>query len=720
MTRPDEVIERVSRYHPEADTDLLHRAFTFCRQVCLDRSSGPGKAVWQHSVEVASLLAQLQLDIPSIVAGILHDTIRDGGPTLDEIARDFGADIAELVEGVNKIGRIAFKKRAREQAESFRKMLLAMARDIRVILVKLADRLHTMRTLDSRPPEQQLLLAQETMEVFAPLANRMGIGWIKNELENLSFRYLYPAEYRELSRRLARRKREHARYIEEIKRKLENLLAENRIDGQVSGRAKHLYSIFMKMKRQGIEFDQVHDLIAFRIILKTVQECYAVLGMVHALWKPIPGRFKDYIAMPKANMYQSLHTTVMGPHGERMEIQLRTEEMHRIAEEGIAAHWKYKEGGGPVAATAQHDRRFAWLRQILEWQKDLSDSREFLSVVKVDLFPEEVYVFTPNGDVKELPRGSTPIDFAYAIHSDIGHHCVGARVNGKLVPLKTELQNGDIVEVVTSPHQAPSKDWLKFVRTSKARNKIRHWIKTEQRQKSIELGRELLEKKLRKYGMGLKKVQQSEAFEKAWRELGFTQGDDMLAALGYGKVSLGQVVSRIVPREKLDEEGSRPTTPLGKVVEKIRRKPSSAIRLQGVEDILVRFARCCSPLPGDEVVGFITRGRGITVHTADCTQVQVADPERRVSVEWDMKKKSSRPVKIRVFCEDQKGMLAGITAAITNCEANIISATVRAERGRKGINTFEIDVQDLAHLNRVRQAVLNVKGVYRVDRIRGQ
>ncbi|RME37983.1 MAG: bifunctional (p)ppGpp synthetase/guanosine-3',5'-bis(diphosphate) 3'-pyrophosphohydrolase, partial [Deltaproteobacteria bacterium] len=422
--------------------------------------------------------------------------------------------------------------------------------------------------------------------------------------------------------------------------------------------------------------------------------------------------------MPKANMYQSLHTTVMGPHGERMEIQLRTEEMHRIAEEGIAAHWKYKEGGGPVAAVAQQDRRFAWLRQILEWQKDLSDSREFLSAVKVDLFPEEVYVFTPNGDVKELPRGATPVDFAYAIHSDIGHHCVGARVNGKLVPLKTELQNGDLVEVMTSPNQTPSKDWLKFVRTSKARNKIRHWVKEEQRQKSIELGRELLEKKLRKYGLSLKKAMQTEEYDKAWQDLGFTQGDDMLAALGYGKVSAGQVVSRLLPREQLEAE--RKPSRLGKIAEKIRRKPASAIRLQGVDDLLVRFAKCCNPLPGDDVVGFITRGRGITVHTVDCSQVQETDPERRVSVEWDLRKKTVRTVKIRVYCEDQKGMLAGMTTAITNHEANILSATARVEPGRQAINTFEIAVQDLEQLNRIKQAILNINGVFRVERLRGK
>jgi len=718
MARLDDILDKVVGYHPTADLDPIRKAYVFCGKVHQGQVRLSGEAYLHHPLEVADILAQLQLDVPSIVTGLLHDTIEDTLTSEAEIRGIFGDEVFELVDGVTKIGRITFKTRAEEQAENFRKMLLAMARDIRVILVKLADRLHNMRTLDSLPPDRQRQIARETAEIYAPLANRMGISWIKNELENLSFRYLEPEAYRELADRLDRRKREQSRYIDEVKRKLQQMLTENGFEGQISGRAKHLYSIYLKMQRQKIDFDQVHDLIAFRIILPTVQDCYAVLGIVHSLWKPIPGRFKDYIAMPKANMYQSLHTTVLGPHGERMEIQLRTVEMHRIAEEGIAAHWKYKEGKGtPVAATGHADKRFAWLRQMLEWQKDLTDSREFLSSVKVDLFPEEVYVFTPNGDVKELPRGATPVDFAYSVHSDVGHHCSGAKINGKMVPLRTELHNGDIVEVVTHANQHPSKDWLNFVRTSKARNKIRHWIKTEQRERSIELGRDLLEKRLRKYGMGLKKVQTGEEWKKAWEEFGFNGGDDLLAALGYGKVSLGQVTSKLVPREKLE---TRPTEPgaLSKVVSKIRKKPSSAIKLQGVEDILVRFAKCCNPLPGDEVVGFITRGRGVTVHTADCPQVHETDPERRVAVEWDRKKKASRSVRIRVFCEDQKGMLAGITTAITNCEANIISASVHSTADHKGVNNFEVDVQDLEHLNRVRQALLKIKGVYKVERLR--
>jgi GTP pyrophosphokinase len=655
------------------------------------------------------------MDIPSIVTGLLHDTIEDTLTTPEELRALFGEEVADLVDGVTKIGKITFRTSEERQAENFRKMLLAMARDIRVILVKLADRLHNMRTLEFQPESRRRKIAQETLDIYAPLANRLGISWLKSELEDLSFRYLHPETFRDLASKVAKRRKERQKYVEDVKKSIQEKLHEQGIVGDVSGRSKHLYSIFLKMERQGIDFDQVYDLIAFRILVESIRECYAVLGIIHSTWKPIPGRFKDYIAMPKANMYQSLHTTVIGPFGERMEVQIRTPEMHSVAEEGIAAHWKYKEKGSVV--TSRDDKRFGWLRQLLEWQQELKDSREFMDTVKVDLFPEEVYVFTPRGDVKELPKGSTPVDFAYGVHTDVGHHCVGAKINGKLVPLKTPLHNGDIVEVTTSPNQTPSKDWLKFVRTSKARNKIKQWVKTEQREKSIELGKELLEKELRKYGFSLSRALGSEAGGEAVEELGFHSTEDLLAGLGYGKVPLGQIIHRLVPAEKLKAEAPKPGR-LGQVLEKIRKKPSSAIKIHGVEDIMVRYAKCCNPLPGDPVIGFITRGRGVTVHTADCPHSLDGDPERRIEVEWDMKKKSTRPAKIRVSCVDQKGMLASITGAITNCEANIISANVHSMPDRKGINTFEVDVQNLDHLNRVINALLKVKGVYKVERMR--
>jgi GTP pyrophosphokinase len=718
MTRLDKIIEQITSYHPTADLDVLHKAYIFSGKVHQGQYRLSGDAYLSHPLEVAEILARLQLDMPTIVTGLLHDTIEDTLTTHAEISSLFGEEIADLVDGVTKIGKITFKTSEQRQAESFRKMLLAMARDIRVILVKLADRLHNMRTLGSQDMSRRKLIAQETLDIYAPLANRMGISWIKSELENLSFCYLFPEVYAELSHKLEQQKKAHGKYVDAVEKQLLKLLAESGIEGKISGRSKHLYSVYQKMQRQGIPFEEVHDLVAFRILVDSVRDCYAALGMVHATWKPIPGRFKDYIAMPKANMYQSLHTTVMGPKGERMEVQIRTHDMHRIAEEGIAAHWKYKEGGAPVAVVGQSDKRFAWLRQMLEWQQDMKDSREFLSAVKVDLFPEEVYVFTPGGDVKELPRGATPIDFAYAVHTDIGHRCTGAKINGRLVPLKTALNNGDIVEVTTGVNQTPSKDWLKFVRTSRARNKIRNWVKTQEREKSIELGRDLLDKKLRKYDLSLKKVLVSDEFNQAGHELGFKHSDDVLAALGYGKVSIGQVLSRVVPKEKLKPEKEKPTAGLGKVLERIRKKPSSAIKIDGVDDIMVRFAKCCNPLQGDPVVGFITRGRGVTVHTSDCPYVQDSDPERRITVEWDKSKSGARSVKIRVFCENQKGMLAGITAAMTNTEANIISAKVQSTPDNKGVNNFEVDVQDLEHLNRVIKAIMKVKGVYRVERLR--
>jgi GTP pyrophosphokinase len=715
MVRLDDIIEKVLLYNPGADLDALRKAYVFSAKVHQGQVRLSGEPYLTHPMEVAAVLVELKMDIPSIVTGLLHDTIEDTLTTPEELRALFGEEVADLVDGVTKIGKITFRTSEERQAENFRKMLLAMARDIRVILVKLADRLHNMRTLEFQQESRRRRIAQETLDIYAPLANRLGISWLKSELEDLSFRYLHPETFRDLASKVAKRRKERQKYVEDVKKSIQDKLREQGIVGDVSGRSKHLYSIYLKMERQGIDFDQVFDLIAFRIIVESIRECYAVLGIIHSTWKPIPGRFKDYIAMPKANMYQSLHTTVIGPFGERMEVQIRTPEMHSVAEEGIAAHWKYKEKGSVV--TGRDDKRFGWLRQLLEWQQELKDSREFMDTVKVDLFPEEVYVFTPRGDVKELPKGSTPVDFAYSVHTDIGHRCVGAKINGKLVPLKTPLHNGDIVEVTTSPNQTPSKDWLKFVRTSKARNKIRQWVKTEQREKSIELGKELLEKELRKYGFSLSRALGSEAGGEAVEELGFHSAEDLLAGLGYGKVPLGQIIHRVVPAEKLKAETPKPGR-IGQVLEKIRKKPSSAIKIHGVEDIMVRYAKCCNPLPGDPVIGFITRGRGVTVHTADCPHSLEGDPERRIEVEWDMKKKSTRPAKIRVSCVDQKGMLASITGAITNCEANIISANVHSTPDRKGINTFEVDVQNLDHLNRVINALLKVKGVYKVERMR--
>ena len=713
MIRLDDILDKIQDYNPGADLDAVRKAYVYSAKVHQGQTRLSGEPYLTHPMEVAYILAQLKMDVPTIVTGLLHDTLEDTLTTNDELRGIFGDEVADLADGVTKLSKMTFRTREERQAESFRKMLLAMARDIRVILIKLADRLHNMRTLGFQPEERRQKIAQETLDIYAPLANRLGISWLKGELEDLSFSFLEPEAYADLRGQVSEKEKAREGYIEEVQGLIREKLVEQGIQGSVSGRAKHLYSIHKKLVRQGGDLDQIYDLIAFRVIVDNIRECYAVLGIIHSVWKPIPGRFKDYIAMPKANMYQSLHTTVIGPHGDRMEVQIRTEEMHQIAEEGIAAHWKYKEGRAGALAN-RDDNRFRWLRQLLEWQQEVKDSREFMDSVKIDLFPEEVYVFTPNGDVKELPKGSTPIDFAYSIHTDVGSRCVGAKVNGKLVPLKTSLKNGDRVEVMTSPTQTPSKDWLAFVRTSKARNKIRSWVQQELREKSVEMGRSLLEKELRKYDTSFKRMLASDDLAHAAEELGFRQVDDLIASVGYGKVPLGQVISRVVPQEKLRAERPKPE----KSGDRCPKKASSAIRIDGVEDILVRFAKCCSPLPGDPVIGFITRGRGVTVHALDCPHVQELDPERRVEIEWDLKKKATRPVRIRVHCVNQKGMLTGITGAITNSEANITSANVHSTPDGQGVNIFEIDVQDLDHLNRVTQAILKIKGVFKVERMR--
>lgn len=716
MISLDDVLTEVRSHNPDADFELIRNAYDFAAKAHEGQVRLSGNPYITHLLEVSLILARFKMDTTVVVSGMLHDVVEDTETTLDSIKAEFGDNVATLVDSVTKIGRISFRTREERQAESFRKMLLAMARDLRVIIIKLADRLHNMRTLEFVSEAEQQQTARETYEIYAPLANRLGISWLKGELEDLSFRYLEPDAYNELMEKVSVRKKERETYIEDIRRIIKGKLVAQKIQGDVSGRSKHLYSIYNKMERQHIEFNQVHDLSAFRIIVDSVRDCYAVLGIIHAAWRPIPGRFKDYIAMPKANLYQSLHTTVIGPYGEQMEVQLRTEDMHMIAEEGIAAHWKYKEEGKSVAA-GRDAGNFRWLRQMLEWQQEIKDSHEFFDTVRVELFPEEVYVFTPDGDVKELPRDSTPVDFAFNVHSDVGLHCVGAKVNGRMVPLKTVLRNGDRVEVLTSEKQKPSKDWLTFVKTSKAKNRIRQWIKAEQREKSIEIGKSMLEKDLRKHGFSLNRIVTGETLKPTLDELGFVKLDDLLANLGYGKLSIGQVVNRLIPKE-LQKETLPAPGKLTKVIEKIRRKPSGAIKVQGVDDILVRFAKCCNPLAGDAIVGFVTRGQGVAIHTADCAQVLLIDSARQVDVEWDVSKSTTRAVSIRVICSDRKGMLAVLTSSISEAEANILSAQVQSSAGNDAINIFEIEVNDLEHLNRVMKCLRKLKGVHRVERLR--
>ncbi len=716
MIRLNDILNKVSSYNTSADLDIIRKAYVFCAKVHQGQTRLSGEPYLVHPMEVSAILADLKLDVASVVTGLLHDTVEDTLTTLEELSDMFGEEVSSLVSGVTKIGKIHFKTKEESQAENFRKMLLAMSDDIRVILIKLADRLHNMRTLQYQPELKQRTIARETMDIYAPIAHRLGIQSIKSELEDLSFRYLDPEVYEDLASKVSTKKKEREAYISEVKKEISDKLTEHGIKGEVSGRSKHLYSIYRKMVKRNVDIDQIYDLVAIRVLVEDIRACYELLGIVHSTWKPIPGRFKDYIAMPKGNMYQSLHTTVIGPTGERMEVQIRSFEMHRVAEAGIAAHWKYKEGKG---YDEREVKRFAWLRQLLEWQQELQDSREFMDSVKVELFPEEVYVFTPKGDVKSFPKGSTPIDFAYSVHSDVGHRCVGAKVNGRLVPLKHELKNGDIVEVITSPHQTPSKDWLKIVRSSRARNRIRVWIKTEERKRSITLGREICEKELRRYSLNFAKLSKSGDIKHAAAEFGLNSEEDLMAAIGYGKHSAAQLAGKLSPGGKIDPNTEKPQSRVEKIINKIKGKPSSAIQIGGVDDVMVRFGKCCNPLPGDEIVGFITRGRGVTVHSFDCPLALGSDPERRVEIVWSRDKKSALPVKIRVACHDQKGILANISQAITNCEANIISAHIQSTVDRMGVNIFEVEVNDLDHLRKVMNAIMKTAGVTQVERLRG-
>jgi GTP pyrophosphokinase len=716
MLRFNDILERLTSYNPNADIELLKKAYVFSAKVHLGQVRLSGEPYLNHSLEVAGILTQLRLDVASVATGLLHDTVEDTLTTLEEIQQNFGKEIAHLVDGLTKISLISLRSSEENQAENFRKMILAMVKDIRVILIKLADRLHNMRTLEYHHPEKQVKIAQETLDIYAPLAHRLGIDWIRSELEDFAFRYLHPQIYEEIQRKIAKREKERTRYIEEVKRTLMKKLYENHIEGEVNGRLKQIYSIYLKMKDQNLDFDQVYDITAFRVIVNSIKECYDVLGIIHSLWKPIPGKFKDYVGLPKENMYQSLHTTVIGPYGERIEIQIRTHEMHRIAEEGIAAHWKYKEG--KVVEEAE-DKRFTWLRQLLEWQRDLKDDAEFIESVKVDLFPHEVYVFTPKGAVKQFPLGASPVDFAYSIHSDVGNHCSGAKVNGKIVPLRYELRSGDTIEIMTSPSQKPSKDWLKFVKTARAKTKIRQWFTNEEREKSISLGKEILEKEFRKYDLQQAKLIKTGDLAKVANEFSYQGVDDLIAAVGYGKVTANQIIGKILPQERLEqqreehEEGR-----LKGLFKKITHGPKDALLIKGIDNVMVRYAGCCNPLPGDRVVGFITRGRGVTIHAADCQNAMDDDPNRKVEVEWDSTKGYSYPVRIQIYSDDKKGLLAEISNSISANEANIRNARVDTTEDKKAISTFEVEIRDLNHLKKVIRALERIKGVHRAERVR--
>ncbi len=720
MLRLSDIIELVRRYHPQADFDLLRKAYVYSAKVHAGQVRKSGEPYLVHPLEVAKILAELKLDEASICTGLLHDTVEDTLATVEEIEQLFGKEIAHLVDGVTKLSQVTFQSSEEKQAENFRKMLVAMSQDIRVLLVKLADRLHNMRTLQFMRPEKQEAVALETMEIYAPLANRLGIGWIKVELEDLSFKYLKLEEYKELKDRVGKTRKEREKFIEDVSRELSRVLAEADMKSfDVAGRPKHLWSIYRKMVDKSLAFEDIHDLIAFRVLVDTIGQCYEALGHIHALWRPIPGKFKDYIAMPKPNGYRSLHTTLFGPKGERIEVQIRTHEMHEIAESGIAAHWKYKENGVMTAPMdVSKEGGFLWLRQLMDWQRTLKDPGEFLDSVKVDLFAEEVYVFTPKGDVIELPRGATPVDFAFAIHSGVGMQCVGAKVNNRMVPLRFVLENGDTCEIITQQGQKPKKDWLEFTTTARARTKIRAVMRLLERDKSVEIGRELLDKELRRFGMSLQKLIKNNGLDAFFKEQRYKTVDEILIAVGYGKLEPKTVVERVLPPEmranpQLEEKRSR----LTQLIDRIARRSTSGIKLEGVDDVLVHYARCCSPVKGDPIIGFVTRGRGLTVHRRNCPKVLELDAERRIPVQWDSTINLARAISIRVVTDDREGMLADLSNVFSKMNMNIAEAKCRTGNGR-AVNLFKCGVADLTQLKRVVKALEGVKGVHSVERAR--
>lgn len=715
MLRITDILDKTQDYLSPQEEEMIEKAYIFSASVHQGQVRLSGEPYLTHPMEVAGILSDMKLDASTIISGILHDTVEDTLATIEQIREGFGKDVAFLVEGLTKISKITFGSQEERQAENFRKMMLAMSSDIRILLVRLADRIHNMRTLNFQPPNRQQYIAKETIELYAPLANRLGINWMKVELEDLSFRYLHAEAYLELARRVAQSREKRDQYTEEVRGIIRAELERFALKGEVDGRAKHFFSIYKKMEEQHIHFDEVYDLIAFRIILDSDQEksCYEALSVVHALWKPVPGRFKDYIAMPKANNYRSLHTTVIGPHGQRVEIQIRTRAMHEWAEEGIAAHWRYKEKQYSQDEDAEQIKR---LRELLESQQDLKNPREFMSNLKMALFPDEVYVFTPNGDVKSFPKGATPIDYAYSIHTDVGNQCIGAKVNRNIVPLKYQLQNGDAVEILTQSGHHPSKDWLKYAVTSRARSKIKSWIKTEERTKSIDLGKDMLDKEFKRHHLKFGVFAKSNELKKILEEYKLSSLEDLLVSVGYGKLSPRHVIRLLLPEDAARDEDA----PAEKPKKKTAAVSAPGISLTGVEDVMVRYAKCCEPIPGDEIIGFISRGRGITIHTAQCPHIQEFDSERLIDVHWNIKEKQSYPVGMRVVCRDKKGLLAELSAVISALDINISHAEIDTRRhDMQAICDFKLDVMDLSQFNEVVTAMKKLGSVISVERVVG-
>jgi GTP pyrophosphokinase len=715
VTDLDQLLDRIRSYHADADLGLVRKAYDFSAKAHEGQIRRSGEPYLQHPIAVAGVLTSLKTDVTTIVAALLHDTLEDTVATPDELERDFGKDVVHLVDGVTKIGKITFRSYEEKQAENFRKMVLSMADDIRVVLIKLADRLHNMRTLEHLSGAKRQEIAQETLEIYAPLANRLGIGWIKNELEDLCLKHLKPEVYETLRVRVAKRDEDRQQYIDEVRQLVKRTMQENGLAGQVYGRPKHLYGIYQKMNKQSITFEEVYDLTALRIVTDTKMNCYAVLGVIHSAWRPVPGRFKDYIAIPKSNLYQSLHTTVVGPKGEHVEFQIRTEDMHRIAEHGIAAHWKYKEQGD---VADRDSKAFGWLHQFVEWHEDLTDNRQFMDSVKLDLFHDVVYVFTPKGIVKELPRGSTPVDFAFAIHTQVGDHCVGAKVDGKIVPLRHQLASGDTVEILTSPTQSPHKDWLKFVRTSRAKTKIKHWIKLEEQKRSIEIGRRLLESEFRRQGMAPARMFKSAELLEVARQSGFDSTDELAAAVGFGRVATSQVIGKLTAPLSGAQVPAQERRAARKAVG--GKSDGTGVQVKGSRDLLMQLSRCCHPVPGDRILGYITRGRGLTIHAVDCPNLEALDydKERLVEVEWDAATPSTHSIKMSIVAVDKTGVLANVSSAIAECHANISRAEIATREDQKAVLDFVVEVSDTRHLDQVLKAVERVEGVVTARRVR--
>jgi guanosine-3',5'-bis(diphosphate) 3'-pyrophosphohydrolase len=722
MIRFEDIYETVKRHHAGADLDILRKAYIFSAVEHKGQTRASGEPYLVHPLEVAAILADMRMDPACVAVGLLHDVLEDTLTDPERIKEYFGTDVLHIVEGVTKISKIPFSTSEERQAENYRKMLLAMVDDIRVILVKLADRLHNMRTLQYLPEDRRVRIARETMDIYAPLAGRLGMSRVKNELEDLSFQYLEPEVYKDLATRVEERRRKAAAFTQKTRETVGEKLKAAGIEATIEGRTKRVYSIHQKLRRQRIDLEQVYDFIALRVLVPSIPDCYAALGVIHNLWRPVPGRIKDFIAMPRPNGYQSLHTSVIGDEGQPFEIQIRTREMHRVAEEGIAAHWKYKEGR---TGFDKDDQAFSWLRQLLEWQQEVKDPHEFLNSLKLDLYPEEVYCFTPRGEVKTLPRGASPLDFAYAIHTEVGHQCVGARVNGKMVPLRYKLKNGDIVEILTAAGHNPSRDWLSFTVTNKARAKIRHYLNVAEKQQAIEIGKKHFERELKRYDLTLKKVSADAAkVESLAHDLGVgTKLDDLFSAVGYGKLSMRQVLARLLPPEKLEAEPApEKPRPLADAVKRLLRVGEERIQVKGTDDLLIYRAKCCNPIMGEPIVGYITRGKGVSVHSQSCPNVTnlLYDPERRIAVEWergrDGKDAAAYDVRISVEVEDRPGLLAAITAVLAGMSTDIRDAQVRTFDDRTAAIELTLRINDLKHLDKVVKAVRAVAGVIDVER----